>query len=212
VVPELVPEVAEQEDYSIRLTWAEPPTQKAPPPRAAIWGRPPAADAPSLPPPEAPRAGAPASAAAAPAPAPVAVAPLLIDVTPLSLGVEVAGGFTDVLIAANTPVPCDRARVFRTASDGQTAVVVRVAQGEFEKFDQNTCLGDMELSGIKAEARGEAQIEVVFEIDADGILNVRAKDLGSGRETAAKMRLVGARSDAAEVEQMLSRQQRHPVQ
>jgi len=133
-------------------------------------------------------------------------------VTPLSLGVEVAGGYTDVLITANTPVPCDRTRVFRTASDGQTAVVVRVAQGELEKFAANTCLGDMELSGIKAAPRGEVQIEVVFEIDADGILNVRAKDLDSGRETAAKMRLLGAQNDAADVEQMMSRQERHSLE
>jgi molecular chaperone DnaK len=133
-------------------------------------------------------------------------------VTPLSLGVEVAGGFTDVLITANTPVPCDRTRVFRTASDGQTAVVVRVSQGEFERFAQNTCLGDMELSGLQAAPRGDVRIEVVFEIDADGILNVRAKDLQSGRETAAKMRLVGARTDPAEVEQMMSRQERHPLE
>jgi molecular chaperone DnaK len=129
----------------------------------------------------------------------------------LSLGVEVAGGFTDMLILANTPVPCDKARVFRTASDGQTAVVVRVSQGESEKFVYNTCLGDVELSGLKAAPRGEVQIEVVFEIDADGILNVKAKDMESGRETAAKMRLLGAETDASHVEQMMSRQERHAV-
>jgi molecular chaperone DnaK len=70
----------------------------------------------------------------------------------------------------------------------------------------------MELSGIKAAPRGEVQIEVVFEIDADGILNVRAKDLDSGRETAAKMRLLGAQNDAADVEQMMSRQERHSLE
>jgi molecular chaperone DnaK len=133
-------------------------------------------------------------------------------VTPLSLGVEVAGGYTDVLITANTPVPCDRTRIFRTASDGQVTVVVRVAQGESEKFAANTCLGDMELSGIRAAPRGDVKIEVVFEIDADGILNVRAKDLESGRETGAKMRLIGARNEAADVEQMMARQGRHAVE
>jgi molecular chaperone DnaK len=117
-----------------------------------------------------------------------------------------------MLIAANTPVPCDRTRVFRTASDDQVAVIVRVSQGESERFADNTCLGDMELSGIKAAPRGEAQIEVIFEIDADGILNVRAKDLDSGHETGAKMRLVGARNEAADVAQMISRQGRHPVE
>jgi molecular chaperone DnaK len=152
----------------------------------------------------------PASPPSAVPPAP-AGAPLLIDVTPISLGVEVAGGYTDMLIMANTPVPCDRARVFRTASDGQTNVLVRVAQGEAEKFALNTCLGDIELSGLKAAARGEVQIEVVFEIDVDGILNVKAKDLESGRETAAKMRLLGTDVDPANLQQMMSRQARHAL-
>jgi molecular chaperone DnaK len=132
-------------------------------------------------------------------------------VTPLSLGVEVAGGFTDVLITANTPVPCDRTRVFLTASDGQTAVVVRVAQGESKKFDENTRLGDLELSGLKAAPRGEVQIAVIFEIDADGILNVRARDVASGRGTAAKMHLLGGQTDAGAVAEMVARQERHQL-
>jgi molecular chaperone DnaK len=193
------------DDSAIPLKWAEPsplPPRPPKPPPPVPKGR----DAPARPalatPEPAPPAASPLAASAA---------PLLIDVTPISLGVEVAGGFTDVLIMANTPVPCDRGRVFRTASDGQTAVVVRVAQGESEKFALNTCLGDVELSGLKAAARGEVQIEVIFEIDADGILNVKARDLDSGRETAAKMRLLGAETDAANVEQMMSRQQRHSL-
>jgi molecular chaperone DnaK len=194
------------DESAIPLKWAEPPPvpprpPKPPPPvpkgRPDAQGRAPA----PAPPPE----------PSVPPPPPSAAAPLLIDVTPISLGVEVAGGFTDVLIMANTPVPCDRTRVFRTASDGQTAVVIRVAQGESEKFALNTCLGDVELSGLKAASRGEVQIEVIFEIDADGILNVKAKDLESGRVTAAKMRLLGAETDAANVEQMMSRQERHSL-
>jgi molecular chaperone DnaK len=122
--------------------------------------------------------------------------PLLIDVTPISLGVETAGGFCDFLIDANTPIPCDRTRVFLTASDGQTTVVVRVAQGESERFGENTYLGDLYLSDLLPAARGEVAVEVTFEIDVDGILNVRAKDKGSGRETAARLHMVGVQSEA----------------
>jgi molecular chaperone DnaK len=135
-------------------------------------------------------------------------APLLIDVTPISLGVETAGGFCDFLIAANTPVPCDRTRVFLTASDGQTSVVVKVAQGESLKFGENTYLGDLHLTGLSPAARGDVHVAVTFEIDVDGILNVRAKDEGSGRETAARLHMVGTQSEAGDVQAMLARQTR----
>jgi len=138
-------------------------------------------------------------------------APLLIDVTPISLGVEVAGGFCDFLIRANTPVPCDRTRVFRTASDNQVAVRVRVVQGESERFSENTYLGDLELSGLRAAARGDVEVAVTFEIDADGILNVRAKEEASGRETIARMNLLGAQTDSEEVAAMMARQRKHEV-
>jgi molecular chaperone DnaK len=131
--------------------------------------------------------------------------PLLIDVTPISLGVETAGGFCDFLIAANTPVPCDRTRVFLTASDGQTTVVVKVAQGESPRFGQNTYLGDLHLSGLAPAARGEVAVTVTFEIDVDGILNVRARDQGSGRETAARMHMVGTPSEAGDMQAMFAR-------
>src|SRR5262249_35153534 len=100
-----------------------------------------------------------------------AQAPLLIDVTPLSLRVETVGGYSDVLIAANSPVPCEKTRTFLTASDGQTMVNIRVAQGESVRFADNTRLGDLELSGLKSAIRGEVKILVTFELDADGILN-----------------------------------------
>jgi molecular chaperone DnaK len=169
-----------------------------------------------------PRMAPPPVAAALPAPdpspaqplAPVApprAAPLLIDVTPISLGVEVAGGFCDFLIRANTPVPCDRTRVFRTASDNQVAVRVRVVQGESERFSENTYLGDLELSGLRAAARGEVEVAVTFEIDADGILNVRAKEEASGRQTMARMNLLGAQTDSDEVAAMMARQRKHEV-
>jgi molecular chaperone DnaK len=146
-----------------------------------------------------------------PVAAPARAAPLLIDVTPISLGVEVAGGFCDFLIRANTPVPCDRTRVFRTASDNQVAVRVRVVQGESQRFSENTYLGDLELSGLPAAARGEVEVAVTFEIDADGILNVRAKDEASGRETVARMNLLGAQTDTDEVAAMMARQRKHEV-
>jgi molecular chaperone DnaK len=146
-----------------------------------------------------------------PSPPPPRVTPLLIDVTPISLGVEVAGGFCDFLIRANTPVPCDRTRVFRTASDHQVAVRVRVVQGESEKFGDNTYLGDLELTGLRAAARGDVEVAVTFEIDADGILNVRAKEEATGRETVARMNLLGAQTDADEVAAMMARQRKHEV-
>jgi molecular chaperone DnaK len=136
---------------------------------------------------------------------------LLIDVTPLSLRVETAGGFSDILIAANSRVPCDRTRVFSTASDRQTQVFIRVAQGEKSQFTENTFLGELELSGLVPLPRGEAKIAVTFEIDADGILAVRAKDDRTGKETAAKMHVFGAQTDEGDFKQMMHRQEAHAV-
>jgi molecular chaperone DnaK len=155
-----------------------------------------------------PRAISVAAAAPAPPPRP---APLLIDVTPLSLGVETVGGFCDVLIEANTPIPCDRTRAFTTATEGQTVVQVRVAQGESKQFAENTFLGEVVLSGLPAASRGQTQIAVTFEIDADGILNVRARDVKTGQQTAARIQLVGAQTDPAALDAMSARQARHPL-
>ena len=131
---------------------------------------------------------------------------LLIDVTPLSLRVETAGGYSDVLIRANTPVPCDRSRVFLTARDNQTSVVVRVAQGELPKFAENADLGELVLANLPQGVRGEVRVEVTFELDADGILNVRAMELGSGLVAAATIRLLGVAQDASELAEMQARQ------
>lgn len=117
--------------------------------------------------------------------------PLLIDVTPLTLSVETVAGFVDRVITRNSPVPCAQTRSFTTSSDGQQIVMIRVCQGESDDFPSNTMLGELELSGLRAARRGEVVIEVTFELDADGILQVRARDLETSRQTEARMRLVG---------------------
>jgi molecular chaperone DnaK len=138
-------------------------------------------------------------------------AALLVDVTPLSLLVETVGGYCDVLIAGNTPVPCDKTRVFRTAQDNQTRVTIRVGQGGSNRFEQNHYLGELELSGIRPGKRGEAAISVTFELDADGILNVKARDRDSGIETRAQLRSFAALTEVADVAAMMERQTYHEV-
>jgi molecular chaperone DnaK len=107
---------------------------------------------------------------------------LLLDVTPLSLGIETLGGVHTVLIARNTTIPTSKSEVFSTAADSQTAVDVHVFQGERPLAKDNRLLGDFRLDGIAAAPRGVPQVEVTFDIDANGILNVRAKDKANGRE------------------------------
>ncbi len=107
---------------------------------------------------------------------------LLLDVTPLSLGIETMGGVFTKLIERNTTIPTKKSQVFTTAADGQTAVDVHVLQGEREFAQYNKTLGRFQLSGIAPAPRGIPQIEVTFDIDANGIVNVSAKDLGTGKE------------------------------
>ncbi|MDI9502349.1 MAG: molecular chaperone DnaK [Tissierellia bacterium] len=107
---------------------------------------------------------------------------LLLDVTPLSLGLETLGGVTTRLIERNTTIPTKKSQIFTTAADSQTAVDVHVLQGEREFARDNTTLGRFQLTGIPAAPRGVPQIEVTFDIDANGIVNVSAKDLGTGKE------------------------------
>ena len=107
---------------------------------------------------------------------------LLLDVTPLSLGIETMGGVMTRLIERNTTIPAKKSQIFSTAADGQTAVDIHVLQGEREFAHDNTTLGRFQLTGIPAAPRGIPQIEVTFDIDANGIVNVSAKDLGSGNE------------------------------
>jgi molecular chaperone DnaK len=107
---------------------------------------------------------------------------LLLDVTPLSLGLETLGGVMTTLIPRNTTIPTRKAETFSTAEDGQTAVDIKVLQGERSMADDNTVLGVFRLDGIPAAPRGVPQVEVTFDIDANGILNVSAKDKATGRE------------------------------
>jgi len=112
---------------------------------------------------------------------------LLLDVTPLSLGIETLGGVNTKLIERNTTIPTKKSQVFSTAADNQTAVTIRVLQGERSMADDNVELGRFDLVGIPAAARGIPQIEVAFDIDANGIVHVTAKDLGTGKEQRIKI-------------------------
>jgi len=107
---------------------------------------------------------------------------VLLDVTPLSLGIETMGGVFTRLIDRNTTIPTHKSQIFSTAADGQTAVDVHVLQGEREMAAYNKTLGNFQLSGIAPAPRGVPQIEVTFDIDANGIVKVSAKDLGTGKE------------------------------
>ena len=126
---------------------------------------------------------------------------LLLDVTPLSLGIETLGGVLTKLIDRNTTIPARKSQVFSTASDNQPAVTIRIAQGERAMFADNKALGQFELVGIPPAPRGMPQIEVTFDIDANGILSVTAKDMGTLKEQS--MRITAPNKlDNAEVERM----------
>ncbi len=133
------------------------------------------------------------------------LAPVLVDVTPRALVVEVVGGFSDTVIARNATIPCEHTRVFATGRDLQTTVHVRVAQGESQKFDENTYLGELELSGLRPASRGDVTLSVTFELDADGTLQVRATDTSSGKEARASMRLIAVAQDEEQIEEMIER-------
>ncbi|HOP77726.1 MAG TPA: molecular chaperone DnaK [Thermogutta sp.] len=112
---------------------------------------------------------------------------LLLDVTPLSLGIETLGGIMTKIVERNTTIPCTRKQIFSTAEDNQTAVTIKVYQGEREMAADNRLLGMFNLEGIPPAPRGVPQIEVTFDIDANGILHVTAKDLGTGKEQKVRI-------------------------
>ena len=120
---------------------------------------------------------------------------LLLDVTPLSLGIETLGGVFTKLIDKNTTIPTKKSQVFSTAEDNQTAVTIRVCQGEREMAADNKILGNFDLVGIPPAPRGVPQIEVAFDIDANGIVNVSAKDKGTGKEQQIKIQASGGLSE-----------------
>ena len=133
---------------------------------------------------------------------------LLLDVTPLSLGVETLGGVLTRLIERNTTIPSSKKEVFSTAADSQTSVDIHVLQGEREFAKDNRTLGRFQLTDMPAAPRGVPQIEVAFDIDANGILNVSAKDLGTGKEQSIKIESSSGLSDD-EVEKMTNEAQTH---
>jgi molecular chaperone DnaK len=127
---------------------------------------------------------------------------LLLDVTPLSLGIETLGGVFTRLIPRNTTIPTRKSQVFSTAADGQTAVSIQVLQGEREMASQNRLLGRFDLVGIPAAPRGVPQIEVTFDIDANGIVHVSAKDLGTGKEQSVRIESSSGLSES-EIDRMV---------
>jgi molecular chaperone DnaK len=127
---------------------------------------------------------------------------LLLDVTPLSLGIETLGGVFTRMIDRNTTIPTKKSQVYSTADDNQQAVTIRVFQGEREMADDNKMLGNFDLMGIPPARRGVPQIEVTFDIDANGIVNVSAKDKGTGKEQQIKIQASGGLNDS-DIDQMV---------
>jgi len=227
----MIPEITLPETPAVVL---QQPFAMQPAPQAFVPAQapppPPPRPVPSLPVPEAPAfprgpqpmpampMGAPLAhakapiALAAPAPRQAAVAmsgraaPLLMDVTPLSLGIETAGGFCQPIVQRNAPIPTEKTRVFATARDGQTEVELRVCQGESNRFDENQALGLLMIGPIREAKRGDVRIEITFMIDQNGILDVKAMDLDAGREQAIRISLKGG-VDMAEVNAMRERQE-----
>ncbi len=133
---------------------------------------------------------------------------LLLDVTPLSLGIETLGGVFTRIIERNTTIPTKKGQVFSTAEDNQSAVTIRVFQGEREMAAQNKLLGQFDLVGIPPAPRGVPQIEVTFDIDANGIVNVSAKDKATGKEQAIRIQASGGLTES-EIQRMVKEAQEH---
>jgi molecular chaperone DnaK len=136
---------------------------------------------------------------------------LLLDVTPLSLGIETLGGVATVLIEKNTTIPCNKKQVFSTADDNQSAVTIHVVQGERKQAAQNKSLGRFDLTDIPPAPRGVPQIEVSFDLNADGILNVSAKDLATGKQQSIVIKASSGLSDE-EIEKMVRDAESHAAE
>jgi molecular chaperone DnaK len=136
---------------------------------------------------------------------------LLLDVTPLSLGIETLGGVFTRLIDRNTTIPTKKSQVFSTAEDGQTAVTIRVFQGEREMAADNKLLAQFDLMGLPPAPRGVPQVEVTFDIDANGIVNVSAKDKGTGKEQQIRIQASGGLNDA-DIEKMVKDAEAHAAE
>jgi molecular chaperone DnaK len=133
---------------------------------------------------------------------------LLLDVTPLTMGIEIKGGIVEPIIQRNTTIPCRKSKVFTTALDNQDMVRVHILQGEREMSENNKSLGKVELHGLPPAPRGVPEIEVTFEIDANGIINVRAKDLGTGKVQSARIVSSGGLSEE-DIDEMIDDAEAH---
>jgi len=136
---------------------------------------------------------------------------LLLDVTPLSLGIETLGGVFTRIIDRNTTIPTKKSQVFSTAEDNQNAVTIRVFQGEREMASDNKMLGQFDLMGIPPAPRGMPQIEVTFDIDANGIVNVHAKDKATGKEQQIRIQASGGLSEA-DIQKMVRDAEEHAAE
>ena len=136
---------------------------------------------------------------------------LLLDVTPLSLGIETLGGVTTVLIQRNTTIPTKKSEVFSTAEDNQTTVEIHVLQGERQMAVDNRTIGKFQLTGIPPAPRGMPQVEVTFDIDANGILHVSAKDKATGKEQKIRIEASSGLSDA-EIDKMVKGAEAHAAE